>query len=243
MPIRFNASGDFLSITSGEIDCNAPYTWMTNLNIVTLPGADANIMGMDGNTLFELVQVDSSNRLALYVFDSGAPVTGSTLVAGRDYNIAVVRESVASCKIYLDGVLNISSTFNVTGRDNSDYDMFMAAITAGNWPLDCRIATVKAWTKAKSNAEIWYESKFVRPMDTSGLYGFWPAFPGTTERVRDCGGTGHNWTANGTLTDESTPPSIPYYRSSLAWLNDSAAAAASLVFDDRRVRFQNLLAR
>lgn len=206
MAIRFDASGDYLSRTTGEINPNNAYTWMAWVRINTLPSADANILGFDGGSLFELCHLNSSNQLCLFVYNSGATITGSTLSASTWYHIAMVRESASSCKVYLNGVLDITSTYNTTGRDNSDYDMFVAAITGGAWALNARYAAMKIWNRTMTASEVLQEMHVIRPAGADSLWGWFPMFPGATERLADWSGNGRSWTANGTLTDEDPPP-------------------------------------
>jgi hypothetical protein len=207
--IRFDASGDYLSRTTGEINPNNSYTWHGRVYINTLPSADACIFGFDGVSMFELVHLNSSNQLCLFVYNSGATITGSTLSASTWYDITIVRESVSSCKVYLNNVLDITSTYDITGRDVSDYDMFVAAITGGSWALNCRQAGMKIWSKALAIEGVKNEIRSIIPRDPGSIWAYYPMFPGATERLLDYSGNGRDWTANGSLTDEAGPP-VPW---------------------------------
>lgn len=209
MAIRFDAAGDYLSRVSGEINPNNAYSWQTRLYITVAPSGDQSVFGFDGGSMFEILHLDSSGRLCFYVYNSGATITGSTLSINTWYDIMVVREGAASAKVYLDGVLDITSTYDTTGRDVSDYDMFVGAITGGGWNLNCRQAGMKIWSKAHAIAEVKSEMRRISPVDPGSIWAWYPMFPGATERVRDYSGNARNWTANGTLTDEAGPP-IPW---------------------------------
>jgi hypothetical protein len=68
------------------------------------------------------------------------------------------------------------------------------------------VARLKAWGVALSAAELINEARTVLPRRIANLYAYWPARPGSAERVKDYSGNSRDWTATGTLTDEDDPP-------------------------------------
>jgi len=140
----------------------------------------------------------------------------------------MVRESTTSLKLYVNGSLILTNTNNVGSRGSATRLELGNATTANDTPLNGRVAYLKAWTAALSEAEILAEVNAIRPVRALNLYGFWPAFPGSGERIADYSGNGRSWTEGGTLTDEDPPP-VSWGAGPLIFLIAGAAEAQEIL--------------
>lgn len=227
MAVRFDAVADRLLRTTDLLDYNATYTWMAWIYLVS----DLNAI----STFYEFNTNDTSNgdvlrtptdgtTLRLNVINAGAPTSadGTNLSVATWYHLAMVRESATSCKVYLNGVLDITNTRDITGRTAATRMEHGARLSTNTNRSDSRVAAIKAWSTNLTQAEIQNEIYTIRPQKTASLYGFWPCFPGATERLKDYSGNGRNWTEAGTLTDED-PPAVSW--GEVVWLVSFQAPA------------------
>lgn len=241
MATRFDASGDGLARTTDLLDYNSVYTWMAWIYLVSDLNAVSVFWGFNDGTTGNLDSVRTAadgTTLRLAVANTTTTnVDGTNLSTGVWYHIAVVRESATSAKVYLNGVLNITNTKDITAR---------AALTRmehgrnnpGGLRSDSRVAAIKGWSTNLSVAEIQNEIYTILPKRIANLYGFWPCFPGATERLRDYSVNARNWTAAGTLSDEEGPP-IPWGLSAPAQAKPATpvvVAGWGLLLSDKRNR-------
>lgn len=212
MSARFDAATDQLRISTGVFDYNAAYSILFWFMIVT----DLNAIGTpfvidsgSGSSNLDWVRLGNDGvRLELRVLNAavGSSIIGTTLSVGTWYHLALVRESVTSCKLYLDGVLDITHTQDVTGRVASTRMQFGNRATL-NDPANCRVAAAIGYPGvALTIDQIKSQMVSMVPKTLNSTYHFWPMFPGATERLRDYGPGARNWTEAGTLTDEAGPP-------------------------------------
>jgi hypothetical protein len=209
MAIRFNAAADNLVLSSGVIDHNVAYSigfWAyistdTNSNATFFVVSD----GASGNYDWLRTQTDGVTLQArVEIGGAGTNAAGSTLSVGQWYYITIVRTAVNSLLVYVDGVLDITNTRDITGRTAAT-KMEFGVLGAGS-RLDGRISTIKAAQTNWSAAQVVQERYTIAPRNLSSIYGWWPCFPGSGERARDYSGNGRNFTEGGTLTDEDPPP-------------------------------------
>lgn len=107
--------------------------------------------------------------------------------------------------LYVNGILswsgtwanNFGSTISLNGLSISEFSSY--------W-TNGRLAGLKVWTAALTQAEVLQEMRALSPRRAVNLYAFLPCFPGSGERVRDYSGLGNDFTENGTLADEDPPP-------------------------------------
>lgn len=216
MAIRFDASADRILRTSDLINYNSAYTWMAWVYLVSDLNDYGSIFGLNTNDNTGQDNEDwlgldlDGTTLQVYVNNGGThtSVNGTSLSTGTWYNITLVRESTSSIKAYLNGVLDITNTTSVTGRTAATRMESGAIYSTNEVRLNGRVAAIKAWSKALTQAQIQNEMYSVLPHDFNSVYGFYPTFPGATERLADYSGNGRNWTAGGTLTDEDSPPIV-----------------------------------
>lgn len=209
MSVRFDAATDRLSRAADLFDYNAPYAWMAWVYLVSDLNAIATLLsannatgsnqdtirtGADGTTIETRVSVASASTSA----------AGPSLTVGQWYHVALVRESVTSLKLYVDGVLVSTNTRDVTGRTAVLLIEHGVLLTSSS-PSDSRVDRIKAWSAALTIAEVQAEMWSIRPQRTDNLYGFWPTWTGA-DRITDYSGNGRDWTASGTLTDEDPAP-------------------------------------
>jgi len=215
MAVIFDAAADRLLRTTDLLNYNAAYTVMAWVN-PTLTS------GWNWLTLFALNDDTTSNYDDVFIDENGGSPTicmkvviggagtslvhGTAPVSGAWVHVAAVRTNASNFYIYVNGVVSGEGTRDITGRaaatrmeiggfGSEDGDRFVG-----------RMAIAKAWTVAKTASDILQEMRVIRPLNTTGLYGWWPCFPGATERDNDYSGNGHDWTQNGTLTDGDPPP-------------------------------------
>lgn len=214
MAIRFDASGDSLRITSNPLNYNADYTicgWFrmtTDTNTYTTPlgifGAtedyycDALECDTDGTTLMV-----TSNRSSGFAYTNIGSLSTATW-----YYLALSRSgsSLTGKIITTAGAVTTQTITKATGGESVDVMTISEWGNAGGELWNGRVCAVKAWSAALTEVEIINEMWTIAPRRGSNLYGWWPMFPGATERLADYSGNAHPWTAVGTLADEDPPP-------------------------------------
>ncbi|HXV42413.1 MAG TPA: LamG-like jellyroll fold domain-containing protein [Anaerolineae bacterium] len=211
MAVRFDAAADRLLRTTDLPDCNAAYTWMAWIYLVSDLNAVSNLFVFSDNSngITEAAQT-ANDGVTLQINVRGpsgtGTVNGTLLNVGQWYHVAMVRETTTSVKIYLDGVLDATSTIDVSTRGAATRMEHGAKFSGNQQRSDSRQFAIKFWSTNLSLAEIQNEMRTIRPHRTANLYGWWPCFPGATERLRDYSGNSRDWTEGGTLTDEDPPP-------------------------------------
>jgi len=249
MSVRFDAAADRLLRTTDLLNYNQPYTVMAWVRFNATPTTWTGILSLNvdsASTNYDYIGCGNTGEW--YIEQAGGTAgsaSGSNPVGATWYHIAIVRNSAGSgvWALYVNGVLNASVTVNPTGRAAVTRNEFGAFTSVNIDSFNGRVYAIKAWSAALSVNEILNEMNFIRPSRFENLYGFWPTFPGATERLADYGGNVRNWTAGGTLTDEDPPPvswgATPY------WVNmaAAAAAAASLVLPFPTRSFSGLIVR
>jgi len=212
MAVRFNASGERLLKTTGVLDYNGLYS----VSFWTFVAA-----GSAAQTIFALSDGTNDNTDRMGYTAAEASVCNVTIAAASTtvgtvtftgntwYHIGLVRSSVTSLTIYINGVSDGNNTVDVTSRAAvSRMEFGGRQVSSANF--SGMAAYIKMWSGVSlSNAEILNERQTIRPCRYDGLYGFWPVFPGTAERLRDYSGNGRDWTEVGTLSDEDSYP-IPW---------------------------------
>lgn len=214
MAVRFDAAADRLLRTTDVLNANGAYTLMFWLYLTSDLNAYECIAYLgDGGTDFndcDYIGFDNSTgnpRLVLFVDAAGAnsEASGSRLSINTWYHIAVVRAGSTSLALYLNGVLDITNTQNIGSRA-AITRMELGAATASNFDrFDGRADRIKAWSIAFAQPDIQVEMDQIDPVRLDNVYGWWPGFPGATERLADYGGA-RDWTAAGALTDEDGSP-------------------------------------
>lgn len=209
MAIRFDAAADRIVRTTNQLNYNSAYSWMGWFYGVSFTGAPVIHVVSDGNyssICDEIyISVASSNALTSYIANSTWQFQfGTALSTATWYHIAAVRESNTVFKLYLNSVLDTTNTFDITGRTAAVRQECGAWSTGDNDPFNGRIAYIKEWTAALTLAEVAQEMRTIRPLRLANLRAWTPCLPGTSERLKDYG-SGFNWTAGGTLTDEDQP--------------------------------------
>jgi hypothetical protein len=214
MSVRFNASGEYFARTSGLLDYNAAYTWMTWVYFVSGTGGPfINIFGLDDGASFansDVITVADSGTfpfmLTSNISFSFEEVPGTTVPGnGTWYHLAMVRESVTSLKMYVYGVLEATATGSISGRAAATEMLVGGGYGGTSNPADARFTGIKAFSFAMTQAQIRWEMNQVRPARWTSIYGGWPV-PDGANRVNDVfSGSARNWTPNGTLTDEANP--------------------------------------
>jgi hypothetical protein len=164
MAVRFDAAADRLLRTTDLPDYNGTYTlmfwflWLSDLGLSGIASLNAN-SASDG----DILRVTAGDLLSIRCAVGGAQTTtnGSTLTTGTWAHVAVVRESVSSCKVYLNGTLDITNTRNITGRTAATRMEFGAEFSGNTNRNDCRVMAIKSWSAALTEAEVKSEANLV----------------------------------------------------------------------------------
>lgn len=202
MAVRTSASTTSLSHSSISISDDA-FTiagWIRLTSDRNAVGTIA-IVANAGGTRFKTLSVTASGTLLRITSSDFTTVTGTDLSVGTWYHVALVGNGTATTA-YLNGAQDITTTDAVAV---TTYTQIYWMSDTAFW-IDGRIAYLKMWDAALTVNEIAQEMSTIRPQRFVNLYGWWPTFPGSTERARDYAGTGRNLTENGALTDEDPPP-------------------------------------
>lgn len=231
MAIIFDATDEYLTRTSGVIDHNAAYTVAGWVKVTVTNDTKHNVFYIDAGSVFanyDRIKLDWFNGAAgIQVVNGGADsgqqygATGLTL--NTYFHLAMVRESATSLKLYVNGSLEVTITTSVASRSSATR-MSMGALAEGSEPsTGLVLAAWNAWNRALTSAEISAQMAQAAPTDATSLYAEWLMLSGSG-RIDDSGGTGHPWTANGTLTD-TTDPSITYPSSGTTYTDAGGAVS------------------
>lgn len=144
--------------------------------------------------------------------DDSLPVAGLATTAATWHFYAAVMNSSENATQYIAAATaaTISSASGACGHNVTAPALLRLSETIyGGEDFDGRYAAVKVWEAELTADEIARERWSIKPQRTANLYGWWPMFPGSTERLRDYSGNGHNWSVVGTVVDEVHPP-VPW---------------------------------
>lgn len=150
-----------------------------------------------------------SDGTTLALFDGGATLTGVSMSTGVWYWIGFARSNTTRALFYAaatDAAITVVTdvtTQTITATVTKLYAMNDEYAER----VDGNMAFAKLWNGLElSQAQMANERWSVRPNTFANLYGWWPMFPGSGERVRDYSGNGRDWTEEGTITDDDNPP-------------------------------------
>lgn len=211
MAIRLDASADKLS-RSSSLPSSSAFTFGGWFKFASSPGSYGNTffnLSADTNNYIYIQHESGTQKIWGYL--AGSSQTTLTLNAystGTWYYYALARNGT-SMKGYYGAVgaalTEVTATWAAT-TITPNLLQIGDSVWGGEW-TDGTLAYPKLWDGAQLTlAELEQERYLIRPARTANLYGWWPAFPGATERARDYSGNGYNWTEGGTLTDEDGPP-------------------------------------
>lgn len=234
MAIRFDTSGEGLTRTSGQLNFNADYTIAGWFRMVTDTNDFTTLIAMFGSGAddYDGLETDAdgtslnviSNRTTVHVSAAVATLATSTWVY-----VALTRSgsTVAGYVITEAGSVSTASVTRATGGT-------VASNRIGQWSdgselFNGRVAALKAWSVALTQAELLNEMWSIVPRSLTSLWGFWPCFSVAADRLLDYSGNGRSWTAAGTLSDED-PPAIGW--GALIWNMPEAAAAGGTTYAD-----------
>ena len=149
--------------------------WRTILGVNDSEGYDAiQLYEVGGDSVFDLWASEGADNY------SSTPYNINTW-----YHVAIVRNSDTDAKLYVNGVLDITCSTNVSGRSGTPAGFAFGNeynVTNG---FSGAQAFGKAWTTNLTQAEIQQEMYVARPVRRANLLGWWPFFPGSAERLID----------------------------------------------------------
>lgn len=205
--IRIDATTKYLTRTSSPLNHNVPYTWCTWFETTTSNDKKCNLMVLDRGTFTDMDRARPFWFEAPLDIEVSGNLTSGTinLTLGRKWFIAIVRRSTTLLEGYVDCVLDVSNTTDVSGRGTATR-MSMGALPEGSEGTDnCILYPSIAWQAALTIDELRRQMQSITPVRRAHLFGFWPMLPGTGNRGRDLSGNGKHWTETGSLTDAIGP--------------------------------------
>jgi hypothetical protein len=216
MAVLIGASGDYLKRTA-NLPTSTAFTMACWFYYAAERSAWAYFMGLEDatslSTKYNLIGFSNTNAFQI---ESNGGVSFATNPATSAWHfMALVGDAVNLTGYHWTaaGVLQTASRANQT--------FTTALMSFGNdgyseW-VNCRLAAMKVWNAALTQAELELEMNSIRPVRFANLNLWAPGYPGATERIRDYSGNGYDLTG-GTLTDEDPPPvpwgANPYFISS-----------------------------
>jgi hypothetical protein len=224
MAVRFDASGDSLSRTTGLPSFPISISAWCKVNV---DGDQFHGLAAIGNaTLESQILADFTSTNARVHCYNGVSVSGAaaSLAVGTWFHLGIVQQDPDAAAddllIYLNGALDI------TAVDTHDDIAPITKLTFGNNKdsdfLNGCIAAVKVWsgvglTAAEFAAERWQYA----PLRLANLNAWNPLLTHTD--LLDYSASGNSLTAGGTLTTEEGPP-IPWRRSKSRLVFPASAA-------------------
>lgn len=212
MAIRFDAAADRILATANLLSNEGPYThgadfyWESATGsdevLITLNDDDPDAIGNDSRDHCYIKGSDSTLRLFTANGSGGYGFgTGSTLSTGTWYNIMVVRESATSIKVYLNGVLDITVTADVSGRESFTRQEYCGFTSTDIQRFNGRLQNlISIDGVALTAAEVASQAKRFTPIRLGSTNRWTPGVMTGADRAADWIGK-YSWTVNGTLTD------------------------------------------
>lgn len=216
MAIALDAAGKYLTRTATVIDANSPYTAGGYVMRTTSNDQAIRVYGTDDAggdfSNYESIKVDWFGNPAGIAYTIGATFVGPTygttnISAGTWFHLMIVRESVTSLKLYVNGSLEVTLATSISGRA-ATARMAMGALGGGGEDTTVGVlAAWNAWTRALNATQVasQYSAAQAAAVDPTNLWAEWLMLAGAG-RVNDTSGNARHWTAHGTLTDVSDPP-------------------------------------
>lgn len=206
MAIRVtDSSSEYLSLnTTGGFDFRSAYTITFNLYIPSHVGFNQSILLLDtinGGSQAQYVHCKSSGVIVLGV--TGTESTGTTLSTATWYDIAVVRESSTSFKLYVNGTQSGSTiTTNVSGWAVTRM-LYVGTWFAATYWGNFRIENLKIFESALTATQIQEELDYFLPQSGTP-WAYWRMDDGTlAAAIQDDGTGGWDFTAFNTPTIET----------------------------------------
>ena len=240
MAVRLNGNAaNYLTRSSSVINPNNNYSYCFWGYLIS----DQNnysvfvSLGESGGNNHDGIATDADGTtLRMFVNTIGGNgVNGSALTVGVWYHIGVVRSSATSCVVYLNGVLDITHTNDVTSRSWTALVNRVGVQSNDTFPLNGRVAALKMWDTNLTEAEIQQEMRQFLPFRTNNLH-TWTPFTDTSTGTDflDYSGNARNWTEAGSVTSEDGPP-IPWRQGRKKYfipLDGAAVPSIDLVFTE-----------
>lgn len=238
MSVRIDGSTKYLRRTTGLIDFQSPYTvaFWYNPASNTGSGYQAILTISSGGSAYDEFFLDSGGAFSLECSgNSATTVDGRVPIIDRWYHIALVRRSQTLMEVYVDGVLDITNTANVSARNPATAANLSFGTNAFSEWSDGRFTNAKAWQIALSRAEIITERTEFAPVRQANTHAWWPMLPGA--RSVDWSGNARSLTEGGALTDEAGPLPVAH---PLWWLPVATASGGTTL--DGSVTLATILA-
>jgi len=207
--IRIDASGDYLRRTA-NLPTSSSFTACCWFYYVNTRSAYAFFIGLEDATSsasqYLLIGFEDTNAFHVAVNSGGAvPYFGSN-PATSAWHFMAIRANGTNVKGFHRTLAGTWQT--VTSSTAPLFTPAMLTLGNDSWDewTNCRLAGIKVWDAALTDAEIENEAETLTPQRFENINLWVPGFPGSGERTRDYSGNGRNLTEGGTLTDEDPPP-------------------------------------
>jgi hypothetical protein len=212
MAVRINGSGEYLSRTT-NLPSTTNFT-MSGWALLTVRASQWQYFcGMDGDAGASWLDIGYTNtgvfELAATA-QAGSPFGVDPAGAWFFYWIRCSGTGASDFEggIYRPGIDTAFIKTNLAGKSFTPTGMWIGNDSLDEW-CNGKYAATKVWNAVLTDAELYREMWTYIPQRHANLNLWSPHFPGASERIRDYGANGYDWTAGGTLSDEAGPP-IPW---------------------------------
>ena len=213
MAVRTDASGDLLKRTANLPALNA-YSMSGWFYLIARPadntfGAFLSLdkgAGPDGYHTLGIYMTGSTPGFTIETYGGGSGGSGAgTVPALNAWHFMAMTSNGTTVVAYHCTAVGVWQSFSAAYKTFTPTGLYWCNDGFGGWS-NARISQMRAWDAVLTSDEIKAEAWRSRPSRFANVNGWWPGYPGATERLRDYGPNARNLTAGGTLTDEAGPP-------------------------------------
>jgi hypothetical protein len=209
---RFDASGDFYSRSATGLG-GQPFTVCCWVKLAVDRNAFGMVIGMDNGSTYNSFGVNATGTRLGSISTAGDQFTsGYDLVVGTWTFIANVHTSSGSAtnlhywQTEGQSTLNtLVSPFSVSTNPLDAWTFYIAKDGFNSW-VNASVAQVRVWTASLSAVELLAEYHATTPARTSNLWAAYSFAAGL--QTTDDSGNGRTLTAAGTLTTDTSGPTI-----------------------------------
>lgn len=210
MAVRINAAGEYLARTA-NLPSSTNFT-MCGWTLLTVRASQFQYWGIEnnfGSPASDYMLIGYRSTGAFEIARPGGPLSFGVDPAGAWFFYYLRCQGTGATDfqagIYRPGIDTTFLQKVLPGRSFTP-----AALWVGNdsWDEYCNglYAATKVWDTVLTDAELYREMWSYVPRRFANLNLWSPHFSGSSERIRDYGANGYDWTEGGTLTDEAGPP-------------------------------------
>ncbi|MFI9817589.1 LamG-like jellyroll fold domain-containing protein [Saccharothrix variisporea] len=228
MAVRFDADGE--NYTSTSSPPSGSYTVVCWFQVSTDRNTFSTVWSSDSSSSnYHYIQTDSDGTSVKAFHSDGSVITGPNVTVGTWYRLAFVVNGTAATMYWGTATGALSSASDATWPAFSPTPTTFrigASVFTGEW-LNGRVAALKHWSAALSQAEVEKEFSQYLPDRTSGLVRFHPFVANETA---DYSGNARTLSGGTGSTREDGPP-IPWRARAPQLVLPAASAGSSVTLD------------